>query len=150
MKYDDASWHYGGDFPDDLPDEAGATHAGMFIAWVILSGNVGEELEEILEENELKKITEREMTPGQFFLSFCDGKFTDSDVSEEIHGFIDTYFDFENGSYLTDYEEKLGQGLPSLYYIPDTWESYDVISPVIDKRFKEWKNPSPSWKFWKK
>ena len=23
MKYDDASWHYGGDFPADLPQEAG-------------------------------------------------------------------------------------------------------------------------------
>ena len=28
-KYDDASWHYGGDFPDDLPEENGATHIGM-------------------------------------------------------------------------------------------------------------------------
>lgn len=26
MKYDDASWHYGGEFPDDLPPTAGATH----------------------------------------------------------------------------------------------------------------------------
>ena len=24
MKYDDASWHYGGNFPKDLPTEAGA------------------------------------------------------------------------------------------------------------------------------
>ncbi len=25
MKYDDASWHYGGDFPKGLNNEAGAT-----------------------------------------------------------------------------------------------------------------------------
>ena len=34
-KYDDASWHYGGDFPDDLPEENGATHIGMFLNWCI-------------------------------------------------------------------------------------------------------------------
>ncbi|WP_262497415.1 DUF7832 domain-containing protein [Pedobacter caeni] len=28
-KYDDASWHYGGDFPKDLPQINGATHIGM-------------------------------------------------------------------------------------------------------------------------
>ncbi|RML48695.1 DUF7832 domain-containing protein [Pseudomonas avellanae] len=32
MKYDDASWHYNGNFPSDLPDTAGATHIGMFLA----------------------------------------------------------------------------------------------------------------------
>ena len=38
-KYDDASWHYGGDFPKDLPIEAGATHTGMFLA-LARSGNL--------------------------------------------------------------------------------------------------------------
>ena len=33
MKYDDASWHYEGAYPADLPPEAGATHIGMFLAW---------------------------------------------------------------------------------------------------------------------
>lgn len=38
MKYDDASWHVGGDFPKELPPEAGATHIGMFAAWCMLNG----------------------------------------------------------------------------------------------------------------
>jgi hypothetical protein len=38
MKYDDSSWHYGGDvFPEDLPPEAGGTHIGMFLAWAIMN-----------------------------------------------------------------------------------------------------------------
>jgi hypothetical protein len=36
MKYDDASWHFGGEFPKDLPEEAAATHTGMFVAWAFL------------------------------------------------------------------------------------------------------------------
>ena len=37
MKYDDWSRHGGGNFPADLPPEAGATHAGMFLAWALLA-----------------------------------------------------------------------------------------------------------------
>ena len=36
MKYDDASWHYGGDFPSELSSDAGATHIGMFVTWALL------------------------------------------------------------------------------------------------------------------
>jgi hypothetical protein len=42
MAYDRADAHYGGNFPSDLPPEAGATHIGMFLAWVILNGLEGE------------------------------------------------------------------------------------------------------------
>jgi len=41
MKYDDASWHYDGEFPADLPPEAGATHIGMYLAWCLLNELAG-------------------------------------------------------------------------------------------------------------
>ena len=44
MKYDEASWHYGGDFPADLPASAGATHIGLFLAWMLIKGFASEEL----------------------------------------------------------------------------------------------------------
>ncbi|WZB61364.1 hypothetical protein WJ970_29215 [Achromobacter xylosoxidans] len=44
MKFDDASWHYEGDYPADLPESAAATHIGMFLAWALLHGMAGEEL----------------------------------------------------------------------------------------------------------
>ena len=34
-KYDDASWHYEGDYPEDLPTANAATHIGMFLAGVL-------------------------------------------------------------------------------------------------------------------
>jgi len=76
MKYDDASWHSGGEFPKHLPPEAGATHSGMFLAWALLSGLAGElHLEDSPEG--IKALRERTITPGAFFLRFCDGKLTD-------------------------------------------------------------------------
>jgi hypothetical protein len=33
----------------------------------------------------------------------------------------------------------LGEALPSLYHVPDTWASYDRLAPVIAQRYDEWK-----------
>lgn len=138
MKYDDASWHYGGDFPSDLPAAAGGTHIGMFVAWCLLNGMAGEvhteELPDILE-----KLKNRERTPGAWFLGACDGKFVDEDLSEEGNAFAKSYFDFDVGQYLSDYESSVGSGLPSLYHVSDTWQTFDALSPIIQRRYHEWK-----------
>jgi hypothetical protein len=138
MKYDDASWHYGGDFPSDLPDEAGATHAGMFVAWAMLSGLAGElHLEE--HPDGIEALRARSVTPGAFFLKYCDGKFTNEDVSDEGNAFAAAYFDFESGDYLSDYEDVLASELPTLYHVPDTWHCYDKLRPTLDARFEQWR-----------
>ena len=36
MSYDRADWHYGGDYPKDMPPENGGTHIGIFLAWAII------------------------------------------------------------------------------------------------------------------
>jgi hypothetical protein len=137
MKYDDASWHYGGDFPRDLPDEAGATHAGMFLAWALLSGLAGRmHVDEF--PRDLEALRTRSITPGQFFLTHCDGKFIDENLDDRGNAFAAAYFDFEKGRYLADYEGVLGSDLPSLYHVPDTWQSFDRLKPTLDSRFSEW------------
>jgi hypothetical protein len=137
MKYDDASWHYGGDFPADLPDHAGATHSGMFLAWALLSGLAGELHVDEMPEG-IAALRERSLTPGQFFLKFCDGKLTDEDFNEEGNGFAAAYFDLEHGKYVGDYE-ALFASAPTLYHVPDTWSTFDAIQPVLDRRLAMWK-----------
>ena len=42
MKYDDANWHCGSDtFPEDQPEEYGATHIGLFLKWCFIQGWAG-------------------------------------------------------------------------------------------------------------
>src|SRR5437868_1869772 len=128
MKYDDASWHYGGNFPPGLPPQAGATHTGMFIVWAILSGLVGD----LHKENSmdlLARLKQRTVSPGQFFIEACDGKFTDEDLNDEGNAFTQEYFECETGNYLTDYERALGP-VPTLYHVADTWENYDRLTPI--------------------
>ena len=63
VKYDDASWHYGGTYSSDLPPEAAATHIGMFLAWCLLQGMGSDELRDDYGP-ELKKLATRKLTPG--------------------------------------------------------------------------------------
>lgn len=138
VKYDDASWHYGGDFPDDLPDEAGATHTGMFVAWALLSGLAGElHVDDFAEDLEVLK--RREIAPGAYFLRCCDGKFTDEDLNDEGNAFAAAYFEFETGQYLADYERTLAGELPTTYHVADTWENFDQLRPILDQRLREWR-----------
>jgi len=135
MKYDDASWHYGGTFAEELPASAGATHIGMFLAWCLLEGMSGQALDA---GNELAKLKAREISPGSFVMDFCDGKFTDEELNEEGNEFALAYFELESGTYASDYEKTLADKLPSLYHVKDSWESFDKLKPVIDNRFLEW------------
>ena len=109
MKYDDASWHYGGEFPEGLPERSGGIHIGMFLAWCLLNDLGGEfHLEESADE--LKLLRSRAITGTQFLFSACDEKFTDEDLNEIGNAFASDYFNGPDGygAYLTDYTEALG------------------------------------------
>lgn len=138
MKYDDATWHSGGNFPSDLLPEAGATHTGMFLAWALLSGLAGDLHIKHLPQN-IPLLQSRQVTPGEFFLSACDGKFVDEDLNAEGNAFAEIYFDLQRGSYIRDYEKILAKGLPSTYHVPDTWENFDKLKPFLDKRLSQYR-----------
>ena len=151
MKYDDASWHYGGDFPEELSPENGATHIGMFLAWCLLNDMAGE-LHIDDSQDSLTKLRNREISGRDFLISECDEKFTDEDLNDLGNEFCQFYFDHESGEYLKDYEAVFGEGIPSLYYVNDTWENYDKLKVIIDEKFSQWKKSKnkPRWKFWEK
>jgi hypothetical protein len=140
MKYDDASHHYEGDFPKDLPPSAGATHIGMFLAWAILKGFAGS-LHIEHSPKELKKLQSRQITPGQFVIEACDEKFTEEELNEEGNAFAKFYFNSGDayGPYLKDYVATLEDPKRSVYHIADTWENFGRLAPVIESRFKQWK-----------
>ena len=141
LKYDDASWHYGGDFPDDLPDEAGATHIGMFAAWACLNGLAGTIHTDECPED-LQTLIVRGQTPGAWFLAVCDGKLIDEDFNEEGNAFTAFYYGLPQPEsmafYLKDYE-RLFQSAPSLYHVADSWLTFDRLAPVLEYRFNEWR-----------
>jgi hypothetical protein len=139
MKYDDASWHYGGTFPKHLPKSAGATHIGMFLAWMLINDLAGEELEEDA-ESELAQLKDRTLTGAQFVMTVLDEKLTDQEFSEAGNAFAVAYYEGLNNDsrYVDDYLLTFGVGLKTLYSVEDSWANYDQLSGVMDARFAAW------------
>lgn len=141
-KYDDASWHSGGEYPEDLPESAAATHIGMFFAWCYFKGLVDEQGHL---ELDLKKLKSRKMPPGQWAMKFIDGAITNELLNDEGIAFARNYYS-SNSSLESDYYGDLDSYASSIltdeqtiYHLPDNWESYDGLSQILDQRLKELK-----------
>ena len=137
MAIDRIDWHSGADdFPSDLKPEAGGTHIGMFIAW-ILNNNLEGELHRKESLASISKVKSREITGTEFLINECDEKFWEDDLSKE--GLEFTKFYYESDKYLSDYETALVTNQPSTYHVLDTWDNYDKLSVRIDEAYKSWK-----------
>lgn len=152
MAYDRLDWHSGGDYPDDLPDENGGTHIGMFLAWACGQGLAGGELKADAAA-ELRRLADRKITGRDFLIEICDGKLWEDDLNDPGNAFAIDYYTSEKtafsrryGDYMQDYcdifdqlAEARGTEYPSVYHVEDTWENFDRLRPLLDQRFEQWK-----------
>ncbi|MGE8411386.1 MAG: hypothetical protein ACN6QY_03395 [Pseudomonas sp.] len=140
MKYDDASWHYGGDFPSDLPPSAGATHIGLFLAWMLLNGFASEELEEDAAA-ELAQLRSRNLDGREFLFKMLDEKLYDEDFNAEGNAFAVAYYAGKNhdGRYSEDYEQLLAPAPDTIYRVENSWSNYDLLAPRLEKRLTQWR-----------
>ena len=136
MKYDDASWHAQSEDGARALSGAGATHIGMFLAWAI-NARLAAKLDNVWQQD-IEVLRRREMTPGAWLAHYCDGKFSDAMLGVEGNAFAEVYYEDE-GEYLRDYARRLGAEVGSLYDVPDTWETYDQLAPVLDHRLAQWR-----------
>ena len=141
--YDDAWWHYGGDFPDGLPAAAGATHIGMFLAWMLLNGHGG--ARHLADAAALGPLRARQVAPGAWFIAQCDEKLTDRDLSDEGNRFAAAYYLYHEdrhadgeASYLPDYAKSFPDA-DHAYGVPDDWASFDRLAPILSHRFALWR-----------
>lgn len=141
---DRADWHYGGDFPENLPIENGGTHIGMYLNWIIDNDLIGVlHLEDSVDG--IKEVKSRKISGRDFLFQHCDGKFWNEDLNEEGLEFTKYYYQSLNnsdeayGQYLNDYVDALGENFDSIYEIPNTWKNYDKLVKIIDSRYQEWK-----------
>lgn len=134
MAIDKAKWHSDGEYPADLPPENGGTHIGVFLAWAVLNGLDGDDLRADGAES-LDRLRRREITGRDLLFRECDGMLIRDDLSEVGWKFARAYYT----TYQSDYSRVVGNELPSIYHAADTWELYEAVAPVIDKRFAAWK-----------
>jgi hypothetical protein len=73
---DRADWHYGGNYPSDLPPENGSTHIGMYIAWAMLRNLASDELRQHAGDT-YEWVLSREVTGRDLLITKLDEKFFD-------------------------------------------------------------------------
>lgn len=142
MKYDDASWHAGGEFPKELKPEDAATHIGMFIAWA-LQHDLASERHLTKNAEAVAAVRDRRMTGRDFVLQHGDGKFTSNELNTPGNAFAAAYY--EKG-YMADWQAfAAARGFDSDYHVPDTWATFDDVARVLDLRFSEWQKGDVNW-----
>ncbi len=136
--YDDADWHYDGDgFPADSPIEYGSTHIGFYLTWAAERDLVSDFFREETGAD-LDKVAARQESPIHL-IELWDGSLLDDMMNEEGSAFSRDHYSLDQYVYIDDFVttfEKRGMGI---YRVAPTWENYDVITPVLDKRLEEWR-----------
>ncbi len=139
MKYDDAEYCFLNFETDRLPNEAGGTHMGMYLAWAASKGL----LDWDFDEEVLAPLLAREVTGSQLFFDRCDGKLTDDDFNDVGNAFTASYYE---AHFVADYARVFADQIPNggettddFCSVPDTWDNYDRLAPVLDERFAKWR-----------
>lgn len=150
MKYDDASWHYEGDFPAGSPEEYGGTHIALFLKWCFKNGWTGE-LHLTDSPDDTQALMDETMSATEFFFKNCDGKLTDEDFNAAGNEFAQRYYGPE-GLYLNDYANEFAD---LMYVAGEEMHDYERFSALIERRIKsgvltetDLKALKPFWKFW--
>jgi len=87
---DQAEWHYAGDFPRELPREAGGTHIGMYLAWV-LQRDLGSATLRKYARDSLPLLRQRKITGRELLFTELNEKFYETlltKVGRELPGTI--------------------------------------------------------------
>jgi len=143
MKYDDAEYYFLNFETDALPNEAGATHIGMFMAWMILHELISEEHRNYSGEA-LAQVKARRMTGATFVIDQLDCKVLDDDLSDAGNAFAASYYESQ---YAHDYMDTFGvddSTADRFCSVEDSWDNFDKLARVIDRRFDAWKRASRS------
>ncbi len=144
VKYDDASWHFDGDFPEKSPIVYGGTHIALFLKWCFIKGWAGEPYDES-HEADISQVIAGTKSATDFLFEYCDGKLTDQDLNDEGNQFAAKYYG-NKGRYFDDYVELFGE---LMYLSAEQEHDFQKLSDLLESRFRSGNlTKKPFWKFW--
>lgn len=109
-------------------------HIGFFLAWIIKHDFIGE-IHKEYDTEAVEAVKNEKMSGVKFFIEYCDGKFWDEDLSEEILPFVEKYYK----KYMREYIDWV---LEDLCDIPlefiGTWEDYHSFEHILDEAYQNY------------
>jgi len=147
MKYDDASWHSEGNFPEGQPQEHSGTHIALFHKWCFIKGWAGIFYFDD-EQEAVKAVVEGRLLAIDFLFEHCDGKLVDDMLNEAGNTFAERYYG-DDGLYLDDYANGFGE---QMYVASEQAHDFGKFAAMVDARFTSGiltkKQIKPWWQVW--
>ena len=111
-----------------------ADHIGLFLRWIIESGFEGEESD----PEGCASVRKGEITGAEYLMEYCDGKFWDCDICDEIKPFVAEYYESDDENrpyqYFRDLVEVIGE--ENIYRIISGDKEYNALKALIDRAYK--------------
>lgn len=143
--YDNAQRHHQSDnYPCDLPVKHANVHTGMYLGWIIEKGLFSETFGREL--GDIRAFRNRQKSGAQIYEKW-NSELTSDMLSDQGNHFTSAYYN----RFLQDYRETLAASAPSCYHVSDSWENYDKLAKVLNKRYDEFRGIKPKkkwWQFW--
>ena len=112
-----------------------ADHIGLFLRWVIENGFEGKD--DDVDHNGCELVRKGEITGAEYLMKYCDGKFWDCDICDEIKPFVDEYYSSDDKNrpyqYFDDLVEAIGE--ENIYQIISDDKEYNALKPLIDRAY---------------
>ncbi len=101
--FDKAKFHDNSVEQLGLDEEQSFVHTGLFFAWLINNGLMSDFF---VDEtgSEIKKLKDRKVSPSTIYMNW-DGVLLGEMLNDKGFNFALSYFDFDKGTYMTDYEK---------------------------------------------
>ncbi|MCA9274965.1 MAG: hypothetical protein KDA29_02970 [Phycisphaerales bacterium] len=133
--FDKGKWHWGGNYPEGLPEENGSTHIAMFFGWAVDNELVAEKF---AGETIITKFRKREASLYEL-IAWFDEVLVGDMLTQLGAAFAHDYYAGEGRkTFFNDYEKTVGKRVPTLYHVEPSFDNYAIVSKVIDRRFKKW------------
>lgn len=135
--FDKAKYHFETIDNLNLDDNQAYVHSGFFFSWLI---NKDLHSDFLIEESEsqIKKLKERKISATEIYEDW-DGVLIGELLNKIGYNFAIEYFDFETGDFVNDYIKTFNCKDPKFFTVENTWNNYDKLAKVLDKRFLKWK-----------
>lgn len=136
--FDKAKYHDGSIEKMGLADEQSFVHTGLFIAWLVNNDLMSDFFNEE-SGPDILDLKHKIVSPSELYMNW-DGVFVGDMLNETGFNFAMSYFDFDKGRYLRDYEKVFDVKGEDVFKVADTWDNYDKLRPAIDLAFKKWRS----------
>lgn len=133
--YDKAEYHMGDVDRARLPEDYAYTHTGFYMSWLAQNGLLSDWITESSADELSGTVETRTVSPIRLYESW-DGALIDDMLSDEGNAFSGAYY--SSGLFFADYVETFDVKQKP-YTVAPTWENYDLLKPVLDRRYADWK-----------